>query len=129
MKPDLQFSILCDDVRREDNGKFIFIGLFDVIGTKNFPTQHGVMFVANRWCKGEGEFKQKSRIIDSVDKKLIVESPEVTFRLEDISQSHTVISKFSNITFPRAGKYWVEVLLDGQLTLDYPLMLVEDKRP
>lgn len=129
MKPDLQFSILCDDVRREDNGKFIFIGLFDVIGTKTFPTQHAVMFIANRWCKGEGEFKQKSRIIDSLDKKLIVESPEVIFRLEDISQSHTVISKFSNITFPHAGKYWVEVLFDGQLTLDYPLMLVEDKRP
>ena len=27
IKPDLQFSVLCDDVRREENGKFILIGL------------------------------------------------------------------------------------------------------
>jgi len=37
VKLDLQFSVLCDDVRREDNGKLILIGLFEVIGGAEYP--------------------------------------------------------------------------------------------
>ena len=29
MIPDLQASVLCDDVRQERNGKFMLIGIFD----------------------------------------------------------------------------------------------------
>ena len=29
MIPDLQTSLLCDDVRQERSGKFILIGIFD----------------------------------------------------------------------------------------------------
>ena len=32
LTPDLQSSLICDDVRQERNGKFILIGLFDMIG-------------------------------------------------------------------------------------------------
>ena len=35
MIPDLQTSLICDDVRQERNGKFILIGIFDVIGRSN----------------------------------------------------------------------------------------------
>ena len=28
MIPDLQASLLCDDVRQENNGKFMLIGIF-----------------------------------------------------------------------------------------------------
>ena len=32
MIPDLQSTLLCDDVRQERTGKFILIGLFDSLG-------------------------------------------------------------------------------------------------
>ena len=40
MIPDLQSSLLCDDVRQERTGKFILIGLFDSLGS---PPPHFVM--------------------------------------------------------------------------------------
>ena len=127
IKPNLQFSVLCDEVRREDNGKFILIGLFEAINAKGFPATHQALFVANRWCKGEGHFSQKIRIVNTKDKSIIFQTDEQPFELPDIDSHHTLISRFSNLVFPDAGKYWVEVMLDNELFLNYPLMLRQVK--
>ncbi len=63
MTPDLQASILCDDVRQERNGKFILIGLYDGIGVPGFPTVFQRICIVNRWCCGQGQFKQHSRVV------------------------------------------------------------------
>ena len=123
IKPNLQFSVLCDDVRREDNGKFILLGLFEAINAKEFPATHQMLFVANRWCKGEGRFTQKIRIVNTKDKSNVFQTEEQPFEIADIDSHHTLISRFNKLVFPNAGKYWVEVLLDGELVLNYPLML------
>lgn len=127
IKPNLQFSVLCDDVRREDNGKFILIGLFEAINSNKFPATHATLFVANRWCKGEGTFTQKIRIVNPKDNSLIFQTDEQAFELADIDRHHTLISRFNNLVFPNAGKYWVEVLLDGGLVINYPIILKEAK--
>lgn len=126
MKPDLQFSVLCDDIRREDNGKFILLGLFEVIAASTFPATHPVLFIANRWRNGMGSFRQKNRITTS-DNKIIIEEKEVSFELKDTSFSHTVISRFNIVSFPSEGLYWVEVLLDGDLKQRYAFNLVKIK--
>lgn len=123
IKPNLQFSVLCDDVRREENGKFMLIGLFEAINAKKFPATHGSMFIANRWCKGEGRFTQKIRIVNTKDKSIVFQTDEQAFELPDIDRHHTLVSRFNNIVFPNPGKYWVEVLLDGELVLNYPIIL------
>ena len=128
MKPDLQFSIVCDSIRKEDNGKMMFIGIFEVIGAKNFPAKHRELFIANRWIKGAGKFTEKTRVINLKSNKMIVETKEVTFELKNIEAAHTVISKFLNIVFPEPGRYQVEVLLNGELLRSYPIILAEDKR-
>ena len=127
IRPNLQLSVLCDDVRREDNGKFMLIGLFEAITAKVFPASHPALFVVNRWCKGQGNFSQKIRIINSKDKSTIFQTNEQAFELADIDGHHTLISKINNLAFPGPGKYWVEVLLDGDLILNYPLILREIK--
>ena len=76
IKPNLQFSVLCDDVRREDNGKFMLIGLFEAINAKKFPATHQVLFVVNRWCKGSGTFTQKIRIVNPKDNSSIFQTDE-----------------------------------------------------
>ncbi len=123
--PDLQFSVICDDVRREDNGKLILVGLFEVIGTSRFPAVHSKLFIVNRWCKGEGSFTQKIRITGSKDNQALLQTEPQSFTLNDIDSNHTLISEFNSLKFPVAGKYWVEVFLDDKLILNYPLMLVE----
>lgn len=125
IKPNLQFSVLCDDVRREENGKFILIGLFEAINAKKFPATHIALFVVNRWCKGEGTFVQKIRIVNSKDKAIVFQTDDQPFELADIDKHHTLISRFSNLVFPMPGKYWVEVLLDKELILNYPIILKE----
>lgn len=123
MKPELQYSILCDDVRQEGNGKFIFIGAFNTIASPKFPVTHVVLHIANQWCVGEGEFRQQSRIVDP-DNRQIVTSPEVKFTLKDYDASHIVISRFHNVQFSIAGKYSVEVLLNGELFRRFPFHVI-----
>lgn len=125
IKPDLQFSVVCDSIRREDNGKMMFIGIFEVIGAKKFPAKHHELFIANRWIKGTGTFKEKTRVIDLKDNKVIFETREVDFELKNIEAAHTVISKFVNIVFPEPGKYQVEVLLNGEAIRYYPIILAQ----
>jgi hypothetical protein len=127
IKPDLQFSIVCDSIRREDNGKMMFIGIFEVIGAKAFPAKHHELFIANRWIKGMGSFKERTRIINLKDNKIIFETNEVNFELKNIESVHTVISKFVNIVFPEAGKYQVEILLDGEIVRYYPIIVTAER--
>lgn len=127
IKPNLQFSVLCDDVRREDNGKFILIGLFEAINSPKFPATHAMLFVVNRWCKGEGTFTQKIRIVNPKDNALIFQTDDQVFELGDIDRHHTLVSRFNNLVFPQPGKYWIELLLDNELILNYPILLKEAK--
>jgi len=126
IKPDLQFSIVCDSIRREDNGKMMFIGIFEVIGARNFPVTHNELFIANRWIKGMGSFTEKTRIINSKNNKVAVETKDVDFELKAIESSHTVISKFVNIVFHEPGKYQVEVILNGEIVRYYPLIVAQE---
>ncbi len=127
IKPNLQFSVLCDDVRREENGKFMLIGLFEAINARKFPATHPTVFIANRWCKGSGTFVQKIRIVNSKDNSLVFQTDDQTFELVDIDRHHTLISRFNNLVFPNPGKYWVEILLNNELFINYPIMLTEAK--
>jgi len=125
IKPNLQFSVLCDDVRREDNGKLMLLGLFEVIGAQKYPAVHSRLFVVNRWTKGEGAFFQRVKIINSRDNGVILQTDPQNFILKDIDSHHTVISEFNSLKFPQAGKYWVEIFLNDELVLNYPMMLAE----
>ncbi len=122
MEPTLLFSILCDDVRREDNGKFILIGLFETIGAATFPVMHPVLYVINCWCSGVGVFKQKTRIVAPGNTKLI-EDKETEFNLTDLKAKHRIVARFNNIRFNAPGEYAVEVLLNDELKVRYPLII------
>ena len=120
--PSLLFSILCDDVRREDNGKFILIGLFETIGAKKFPAMHPTLYVMNCWIGGLGTFKQRSRIINK-DGSILVEDKDTAFHLRDLKAKHRIIARFNNMKFDVPGEYSVEILLNGELKLRYPLLI------
>lgn len=129
MKPELQYSILCDDVRQEKNGKFIFVGVFNVIAVPKFPVLYTAFYIANQWCAGEGSFREQSRIVDE-ENKLVVSSPDVTFQLKDFLSSHFVISRFERTKFEKPGKYSIEVMLNGELFRRFPFNIVQiEKAP
>ena len=121
MLPDLQSSLLCDDVRQEINGKFILIGLFDGLSVPQFPTVFTRICVINRWCCGEGKFNQRSRIIGTDGLTPIVEGKDVPVSLADSEANATSVEFFMNVKLEKEGTYWIEILLEGDIKLRYPL--------
>lgn len=121
MIPDLQMSVLCDDVRQERTGKFILIGLFDVIGMPQFPALYPRVCLVNRWCSGQGVYKEKTRIVGPDNGVVIAEGQEIVMKLADPESSVTNVEFFLNLKFEKEGVYWIEILLDGDLKLRYPL--------
>jgi hypothetical protein len=119
--PDLQSSLLCDDVRQERNGKFILIGLFDAIGVPKYPATFQRLCMVNRWCCGLGQFVQQSRLLKPDGLTVLVQGKPVPVRLPDSEATATCVEVFLNVKLEEPGTYWVEVLLDNQLKLRYPL--------
>lgn len=128
MVPDLQSSLLCDDVRQERNGKFILIGLFDALGVQAFPAVFQRVCVVNRWCCGQGDFIQHSRILKPDGITPLVEGKAVKVHLPDDEATATCVEFFLNVRFETAGTYWIEILLDEDLKLRYPLKAREAPR-
>ncbi len=121
MMPDLQSSILCDDVRQERNGKFILIGLFDAIAVPRYPAAFQRLCMVNRWCCGVGEYTQQSRLLKPDETTVMAEGKPVTVKLQDSAATATCVEIFINVRLESPGTYWVEILLDGNLKLRYPL--------
>ena len=119
--PDLQSAILCDDVRQERNGKFILIGLFDAIVVPSLPVRYPRLFLVTRWCSGQGEFTQRSRILRPDGSTTQVEGQRIPVRLASTEATATNVEVFLNVEFMTSGTHWVEVLLDGDLKIRYPL--------
>ncbi len=121
MIPDLQSCLLCDDVRQERNGKFILIGLFDAIAVQAVPVRYPRLFMVTRWCSGQGAFKQKSRILKPDQSTVLVEGKEIPVRLPHPEATATNVEVFMNVGFETEGTHWVEISLDGDLKLRFPL--------
>jgi len=121
MMPDLQMSVLCEDVRQERSGKFILIGLFDGIALPAYPAVFARMCIVNRWCCGTGLFQERTRIVGGDGVTVIAESKDVPVKLEAQEAFVTNVQFFLNTRLEREGTYWVEILLDGDIRLRYPL--------
>ena len=129
MIPDLQSSILCDDVRQERNGKFILIGLFDAIGAPKFPLTYPRLFMVTRWCSGEGEFQQRTRILRPNGSTILVEGKDIPVRLPNAEATATNVEVFMNVVFQEEGTHWMEILLDGDLKIRFPLRVNRIQAP
>lgn len=122
ISPALLYSVLCDDVRREDNGKFILLGLFETIGAREFPAFHPSLFVVNGWIQGAGAFHQYTRILGP-DGQELARDQETSFQLATLKSRHSVIARFNHLELPQPGEYAVEILLNGDLKVRYPLVV------
>ena len=121
MLPDLQASLLCDEVRQERNGKFMLIGIFDGLAQADGNPVCPRICLVNRWCAGTGSFTQKSRIMAPDGTTVVSEGQPVKIQLSNDQQVATTVEVFLNLAFHQEGTHWVEILLDQQLRMRYPL--------
>lgn len=123
MVPDLQASLLCDDVRQEVTGKFILIGLFDGLVVSAVRPVCPRLCLVNRWCMGQGDFQERTRIVAPDGNTIVAEGNAVPIKLESEQQVITTVEIILNVTFRQPGTHWVEVMIDKELKMRYPLLV------
>ena len=126
--PDLQCSLVCEEVRQEANGNLFLIGVVNVIRVPQLPVVAPRICIFNRWTAGIGQFNESTRLI-APDQTTVVSKGEMKFELRDPSHSATGVMVFGQVEFKTAGTYYVEVLVDEVMKIRYPLPLVVTPPP
>lgn len=121
--PDLQASLLCEDVRQEASGNFILIGVIGLIRVPHVPIVALKLCVFNRWTAGVGAFTECVRII-APDQTTVLRQSQVKFGLQDAAHNATNVSVFGQLEFKTPGIYYVEVLVDDVMKLRFPLAVI-----
>mgnify|MGYP003578328053 CR=1 FL=1 len=121
--PDLQCSLVCEEVRQEANGNFFMVGVIDFVRVPQLPVTAFKLAVFNRWTAGVGVFTESVRFI-APDQTTVLRKSEVKFALQDAALHATNVSLFGQVEFKAAGVYFFEVLVDVVMKLRYPLSVV-----
>jgi len=126
--PDLQCSLVCEEVRQEANGNLFIIGVVNVIRVPQLPIVAGRICIFNRWTAGIGQFNESTRLI-APDQTTVISKGETKFELRDPAHSATGVMFFGNVKLETAGTYYVEVLVDDVMKLRYPVVIVHVPQP
>lgn len=124
--PDLQCSLVCEDVRREANGKFILIGCLNFLVVPQFPCGLRIL-VFNQWTSGLGQFRENVRIL-APDQTTVISKGEVKFALQDAGHHATNLNVFG-LKLEKPGIHFVEVLVDDVMKLRYPMPVLIAQQP
>ena len=118
--PDLQCSLLCEEVRQEANGNFFLIGVIDFIRVPQVPITAHKLSIFNRWTAGLGQFVESVRLM-APDQSTVLRKSEVKFEMKNPSINATTVTLFGNVEFAAAGIYQLEVLVDEVMKVRYPI--------
>src|SRR6266404_5242500 len=118
--PDLQCSLLCEEIRQEVTGTFFLIGVMNFIRVPQVPVVALRLSLFNRWTAGVGNFTETVRLI-APDQTTVLRKGEVKFGLKDATLNATNVTFFGQVEFKTAGTYYVEVLVDDVMKLRYPV--------
>jgi hypothetical protein len=121
--PDLQSSLLCEEIRQEVTGNLILIGVIGAIRVPQLPVVAFKLSVFNRWTAGIGQFTEGIRLI-APDQTTVLRKGEVKFGLQDPNLHATNVTVFTQVEFKVDGTYYVEVLVDDVMKLRYPVPVI-----
>ncbi len=122
--PDLQASVICEDVRQEVNGMQTLVGIINLIPARMLPVALLKLCVWTRWCSGVGRFRQNARILGVDDQHVLAES-KIDFELKELEGHVTNVNLFTGVQFQQYGLHHVEIMLDQELRLRYPLPVIQ----
>lgn len=121
--PDLQCSLICEDVRQEITGNLILIGVISLIRVPQLPVVAFKLAVFNRWTAGLGQFTESVRLI-APDQTTVLRKGEAKVVLQDPNLHATNATVFPQVEFKVAGTYFVEVLVDDVMKIRYPVPVI-----
>ena len=126
--PDLQASLICEEVRQEANGNFFLIGVLNFLRVPQLPIVAGRLLVFNRWTAGIGRFNESIRLI-APDQSTVLRKGEMKLELREPASHTTSVMAFGNVEFKAAGTYFIEVMVDDVMKVRYPLPVVHVPPP
>lgn len=112
-KPQLLYTLFCDDVRLEAGNKLSFMGVFQNIIVQQLPVSLIKFAIVHHW-QGRGSYLSEVRILTPDRQHPIVVSQPTRFEIATGGFADN-ISFFVNVTFPTAGRYVVQTLIDSNL--------------
>ena len=121
--PDLQSSLLCEDVRQEVTGNFILLGVIAFLRVPQVPVTAFKLCVFTRWTAGVGSFTETVRLV-APDQTTVLRQSQVKFVLHDPAHNTTNVSVFGQVEFATPGTYFVEVMVEDVMKLRFPLPVI-----
>jgi hypothetical protein len=121
--PDLQCSLVCEEVRQEVTGNFFLIGVVNFVRVPQLPVVAFKLSVFNRWTAGIGQFTETVRLV-APDQTTLLRKNEIKFGLQDPMSQATNVTMFAQVEFKTPGAYYVEVLVDDVMKLRYTIPVV-----
>src|SRR3989442_8078639 len=108
--PDLQCSLLCEEIRQEVTGNFFLIGVINFIRVPQVPVEALKLSLFNRWTAGVGKFTESVRLV-APDQTTVLRKGEVKFVLQDAALHATNVTVVGQDELKNAGTYYVAVLV------------------
>lgn len=126
-KLKLVYTLFCDDVRLEVGNKLSLMGVFQNIMVQQLPVSLIKFAILNHW-RGDGSHLSEVRVLTPDRKQPVVVSQPTPFEIAPGGVADN-ISFFVNVTFPAAGQYWVQTLVDSKLFDEQPLLVTDSQGP
>jgi hypothetical protein len=128
-QPLLHYTIMCEDVRLEISHRLSLMGVFQVVQVPQLPITMIKMAVLNHWS-GEGNYLSEVRILTPDRAHPIAVSPPSQIEVPGDGFADNV-TIFTNLTFPVAGNYVVQTLINSNLFAEQVLIiaLAEQAQP
>lgn len=125
MKPSLQFSVPCLDIDADSPGPQSFQKVFFELPIgASFPYKLSYFYIANGWCSGKGHFRQVLRILNP-DGSVLLDTGDQPIELEAYERPFMIANKLQDLVFNTPGVYKVQIFLDGELVLQYPMRIFQ----
>jgi hypothetical protein len=123
----LHYTILCEDVRLEVGQKLSLIGVFYAIQVPQLPINVLKLVILNHWS-GDGQYLSEVRILTPDRTQPVAVSQPSAFEIPPGGYADNV-TMFANITFPVAGDYLVQTLINSTLFAEQPLTIMDVNQP
>lgn len=124
---NLLYTLFCDDVRLEAGHKLSFMGVFQNILVQQIPVSLIKFAIVNHW-QGQGSYLSEVRILTPDRQQAVVVSQPTRFEISTGGYADN-ISFFVNVTFPTAGQYVVQTLIDSNVFKEEMLTVSDVAEP
>jgi len=120
---NLHYTIFCEDVRLEVGQKLSLIGVFYAIQVPQLPINVLKMVILNHWS-GDGQYLSEVRILTPDRTQPVAVSQPTAFEIPQGGYADNV-TMFANVTFPVAGNYVVQTLINSTLFAEQALTIMD----